>query len=203
MQKNKSSFKPYTDQPPFNNIPCGPDEVLAPVVAAGDMKDMLKIRGLDEKNIRTWTLCHGKTVPVALIQVHKSELENAKKLYDQQVKKYLKGEKNPYLGMLSIEELQEKAASKDFKGIDLTADSHFEDNYQTLELLHELMDDLEKHGEGYGEIFELLFDNATDRSYSVKDLLEEIHYPGKKTKGYELVRKVRKLAERIYERKYR
>ena len=78
MQTIKENFKSYTEQVPFNNIPCNEGETLVPVVAAGEMKEMLKLRGLDPKNIRSWKFPHAKkVVPVAFIQVRIDEMENA------------------------------------------------------------------------------------------------------------------------------
>ena len=86
MQTNNDNFKSYTEQVPFNNIPCNEGETLAPVVAAGEMKEMLKLKGLDPENVRSWKFPHAKkVVPVAFIQVRIDEMENAVEYFNEQV----------------------------------------------------------------------------------------------------------------------
>ena len=89
MQAKNDNFKSYTEQVPFNNIPCTSNEVLAPVVLTDDMKEMLKHRGLDPKNIRSWKFPYTmKVVPVAFIQVRTDEIENTIKYFNNQVNEY-------------------------------------------------------------------------------------------------------------------
>ena len=192
MQTNNDNFKSYTEQVSFNNIPCNEGETLAPVVAVGEMKEMLKLRGLDPKNIRSWKFPHAKkVVPVAFIQVRIDEMENAVKYFNKQVNTYLNGERNPFDGMISIEEMLEKQDNDNEKGFDPTAVCTAEEDRYALLLLDDLVDHLNSINPLFGKAFLLIYYGRD------KGVAAEV-FGGKKSRNYEKVNEVLRLAAEFY-----
>ena len=190
----KDNFKSYTEQVSFNNIPCNEGETLAPVVAAGEMKEMLKLKGLDPKNVRSWKFPHAKkVVPVAFIQVRIDEMENAVKYFNKQVNTYLNGERNPFNGMLSIEEMLEKQDDGDENGFDPTAVCTAEEDRYALFLLDDLVDHLNSINPLFGKAFLLIYYGRD------KGVAAEV-FGGKKSRSYEKVNEVLRLAAEFYNR---
>lgn len=196
MQTNKVNFKSYTEQIPFNNIPCAEGETLAPVVAAGEMREMLKLRGLDPKNVRSWKFPHAKkVVPVAFIQVRIEEMDNAVKHFNKQVNTYLNGDRNPFDGMVSIEEMLEKQEEDDKKGFDPTAICTSEEDLYTLFLLDDLVEHLNSIDPLNGKAFMLIY-NGRD-----KGVAAEVFGLGK-TQSYAKLKEVLRLAAEYYKKHY-
>lgn len=192
MQTIEENFKSYTEQVSFNNIPCNEGETLAPVVAAGEMKEMLKLKGLDPKNVRSWKFPHAKkVVPVAFIQVRIDEMENAVKYFNKQVNTYLNGERNPFYGMLSIEEMLEKQDDDDENGFDPTAVCTAEEDRYALFLLDDLVDHLNSINPLFGKAFLLIYYGRD------KGVAAEV-FGGKKSRNYEKVNEVLHLAAEFY-----
>ena len=197
MQKNNDNFKSYTEQVPFNNVPCASDEVLAPVVLTEDMKEMLKLRGLKQNNIRSWKFPFAKKcVPVAFIPIKPEEMASNMQYFNRQVHVYLNGEKNPLKETLSIEDFLSKNTEDGEKGFDPTEVSTDPMDFYAMMFVNDLIEYLETIDPAYGVAFSLLF-------YGRKKGIAAEVFGLEKSQAYDKLKEVQQIAADYYKKHYK
>lgn len=199
MAERNEFYRDFSNRKPFNDIPCGPDEVLAPVVVDDDYKDYLKELGLIWNNVEVWHFPGSKEgVRVAFIQIKAGEKEQAMKYFNGQVHRYLnRHNKGNEMEQISLDDLCGAMEEDTPHYGDPTGSTKTEDNAFTEMVIELLIADLDKYNPMYGEIFHLLLDG-----YKKKEILEQVATGRAKSQGYELIRKVREMAREIYEEYY-
>ena len=199
MAEHNEFYRDFSNRKPFNNIPCGTDEVLAPVVIDDDYRDYLKDLGLIWDNVEVWHFPGSKEgVRVAFIQVRACEKEQAMKYFNGQVNRFLnRHKKGKEADQISLDEIFEAVEDDKRSGMDPTGSTKAEDDAFTEMVIELLIADLGKYNPMYGQIFQLLLEG-----YKKKEILEQVDTGTAKSQGYDLIRKVREMAKEIYEEYY-
>lgn len=196
MAEKDRYYSDFSNRKPFNNIPCRKDEVLAPVVVDSDYKEYLKTLGLNWNNIETWHYKHGRTVPVAFIQIKADEMESSMAYFRAQTTRYLKQhQKTEWDEFASIEDMIEAAEDDDRKGYDPTGTTENEDNAFLTMAFEMLIEELNKQDPTSGRIISLLAEG-----YTKGEILEEIDLGREKTQAYAYIKKVQTIAKEIWYR---
>ena len=194
--QHEEYYSDFSNRKPFNNIPCRKDEVLAPVVVDDDYRDYLKDLGLDWNNVETWHYQHGRTVPVAFIQVKAVEKDSAIAYFKRQTTRYLKQhEKTQWDDFVSIDDLLAAADDDDREGYDPTGTTENEDNAFLEMTFDMLVEELNKQNPVYGRIIRLLKDG-----YTKGEILDQVDLGKEKTQGYDYIKKVQLIAKEIWYR---
>lgn len=196
MAEKDRYYSDFSNRNPFNNIPCRKDEVLAPVVVDSDYKEYLKTLGLNWNNIETWHYKHGRTVPVAFIQIKADEMESSMAYFRAQTTRYLKQhQKTEWDEFASVEDMIEAAEDDDRKGYDPTGTTENEDNAFLTMAFEMLIEELNKQDPTSGRIISLLAEG-----YTKGEILEEIDLGREKTQAYAYIKKVQTIAKEIWYR---
>ena len=200
VQNKDNHYRDFSNRKPFNNVPCRPDETLAPVVIDDDFRDYLKELGLIWDNAETWHFPRcGEGVPVAFIQVKKYELDQSMKYFNDQVSRYLKRfQKDEWSEFASIEDMLEAAEDDDRKGFDPTGTTEHEDNFMLEMCFNSLLEDLAKLDPTYAHIIQMLRDGAKKG-----EILTEVDLGTEKTQSYAFIKKVQVIAKEIWDKNYR
>lgn len=194
MAEKDRYYSDFSNRKPFNNVPCRKDEVLAPVVVDSDYKEYLKTLGLDWNNIETWHYKHGRTVPVAFIQIKADEMESSMAYFRAQTTRYLKQhQKTEWDEFASIEDMIEAAEDDDRKGYDPTGTTQSEDNAFLTMAFEMLIEELNKQDPMSGRIISLLAEG-----YTKGEILDEIDLGKEKTQAYAYIKKVQTIAKEIW-----
>ena len=196
MAEKDRYYSDFSNRKPFNNVPCRKDEVLAPVVVDSDYKEYLKTLGLDWNNIETWHYKHGRTVPVAFIQIKADEMESSMAYFRAQTTRYLKQhQKTEWDEFASIEDMIEAAEDDDRKGYDPTGSTENEDSAFLTMAFEMLIEELNKQDPMSGRIISLLAEG-----YTKGEILDEIDLGKEKTQAYAYIKKVQTIAKEIWYR---
>lgn len=110
MAEKNNFYCNFSNRKSYNNVLCSSDEELTPVVLTDDMKETMKHCGLDTRNGETWTMFHGKKVPVVFAPVKKRCLDTyMKKSFNDQVERFPKYSDNKTSNDLSLDAFIEVA----------------------------------------------------------------------------------------------
>jgi len=199
VQIKDNHYRDFSNRSPFNGIPCRENESLAPVVIDDDFRDYLKELGLVWDNAETWHFPRcSEGVPVAFVQVKKNELNQAIKLFNDQVSRYLKRfQKDKWSEFASIDGMLEAAQDDELQGHDPTGTTKNEDNFMLEIAFNSLLEVLNKLNPNYARIIQML------RNGSKKvEILTEVDLGTEKSQGYAFIKNVQVIAKEIWNKNY-
>ncbi|EGV04703.1 hypothetical protein HMPREF9954_1064 [Streptococcus infantis SK970] len=183
IQENKrqSKYSPssYAKEKPYNDVPCGLNQVLAPFVIRD--KEMRQSKDINPKNLKTFKF-YGKAVLVGFVPVNIEDFDNVIKIFNMDVNEYL----NRYTkgNDLSLDEMLDKISSNEEVGFDPTGIDSHEEIIMMLETIRELIEEVERRNKKYGQILRLIYENM---DIAKQDIISTIGM--KKLKVMKLLRK--------------
>lgn len=192
IQENKrqSKYNPsrYENEKPYNDVPCEPNQVLAPFVIRD--KEMRQSKDINPKNLKTFKF-YGKAVLVAFVPVNIEDFDNVIKIFNMDVNKYL----NRYTKSndLSLDEMLDKMSNNEEVGFDPTGVDSHEEIIIMLETIRELIEEVERRNKKYGQILRLIYENM---DIAKQDIISTLGM--KKTQGYEAIKKAQAMAKEVY-----
>lgn len=192
IQENKrqSKYNPsrYENEKPYNDVPCEPNQVLAPFVIRD--KEMRQSKDINPKNLKTFKF-YGKAVLVAFVPVNIEDFDNVIKIFNMDVNKYL----NRYTKSndLSLDEMLDKMSNNEEVGFDPTGVDSHEEIIMMLETIRELIEEVERRNKKYGQILRLIYENM---GIAKQDIISTLGM--KKTQGYEAIKKAQAMAKEVY-----
>ena len=192
IQENKrqSKYSPssYVDEKPYNDVPCEPNQVLAPFVIRD--KEMRQSKDINPNNLKTFKF-YGKAVLVGFVPVNIEEFDNVIKIFNMDVNEYL----NRYTrgNDLSLDEMLDKMSSNEEVGFDPTGVDSHEEIIMMLETISELIEEVERRNKKYGQILRLIYENM---DIAKQDIISTLGM--KKTQGYEAIKKAQAMAKEVY-----
>ena len=192
IQENKrqSKYNPssYGKEKPYNDVPCGLNQVLAPFVIRD--KEMRQSNDINPKNLKTFKF-YGKAVLVGFVPVNIEDFDNVIKILNMDVNEYL----NRYTkgNDLSLDEMLDKMSSNEEVGFDPTGVDSHEEIIMMLETISELIEEVERRNKKYGQILRLIYENM---DIAKQDIINKLGM--KKTQGYEAIKKAQAMAKEVY-----
>jgi len=192
IQENKrqSKYNPsrYENEKPYNDVPCEPNQVLAPFVIRD--KEMRQSKDINSKNLKTFKF-YGKAVLVGFVPVNIEDFDNVIKIFNMDVNKYL----NRYTKSndLSLDEMLDKMSNNEEVGFDPTGVNSHEEIIMMLETIRELIEEVERRNKKYGQILRLIYENM---DIAKQDIISTLGM--KKTQGYEAIKKAQAMAKEVY-----
>ena len=192
IQENKrqSKYNPsrYENEKAYNDVPCEPNQVLAPFVIRD--KEMRQSKDINPKNLKTFKF-YGKAVLVGFVPVFIEDFENVIKIFNVDVNEYLnrftKGND------LSLDEMLDKMSNNEEVGFDPTGVNSHEEIIMMLETIRELIEEVERRNKKYGQILRHIYENM---DIAKQDIISTLGM--KKTQGYEAIKKAQAMAKEIY-----
>ena len=197
MAKNEF-YRDFSNRKSFNNAPVGADEELVPAVLTKEMKVTLKSKGLDYRNVETWTFPNGQKVPVVFIPNKKGFMDVYMKFFNSEVERFLKHKDEEQSDDLSLEKFLEDIDDEDGEGFDPTGTTENEDKAFVMMVFELLIEELEAQDVNMGKIIRLLADG-----FQKKEILDQVDLGKGKTQGYAFIEKTQKIALKIYNEKFR
>ena len=189
-QQRNSKYTPdrYKSEKPYNDVPCEPNQVLAPFVIRD--KDMRQSKDINPNNIKTFKFS-GKSVLVGFVPVNIEDFYNVVKIFNMDVKEYL----NRYTKCndLSLDEILDKMSSNEEVGFDPTGVDSHEEIIMMLETISELIEEVERRNKKYGQILRLIYENM---DIAKQDIISTLGM--KKTQGYAAIKKAQAMAKEVY-----
>ena len=192
IQENKcqSKYNPsrYENEKSYNDVPCEPNQVLAPFVIRD--KEMRQSKDINPNNLKTFKFS-GKSVLVGFVPVNIEDFYNVVKIFNMDVKEYL----NRYTKCndLSLDEILDKMSSNEEVGFDPTGVDSHEEIIMMLETISELIEEVERRNKKYGQILRLIYENM---DIAKQDIISTLGM--KKTQGYEAIKKAQAMAKEVY-----
>ena len=189
-QQRNSKYTPdrYKSEKPYNDVPCEPNQVLAPFVIRD--KEMRQSKDINPNNLKTFKFS-GKSVLVGFVPVNIEDFYNVVKIFNMDVKEYL----NRYTKCndLSLDEILDKMSSNEEVGFDPTGVDSHEEIIMMLETISELIEEVERRNKKYGQILRLIYENM---DIAKQDIISTLGM--KKTQGYAAIKKAQAMAKEIY-----
>lgn len=189
-QQRNSKYTPdrYKSEKPYNDVPCEPNQVLAPFVIRD--KEMRQSKDINPNNLKTFKFS-GKSVLVGFVPVNIEDFYNVVKIFNMDVKEYL----NRYTKCndLSLDEILDKMSSNEEVGFDPTGVNSHEEIIMMLETIRELIEEVECRNKKYGQILRLIYENM---DIAKQDIISTLGM--KKTQGYEAIKKAQAMAKEVY-----
>ena len=189
-QQRNSKYTPdrYKSEKPYNDVPCEPNQVLAPFVIRD--KEMRQSKDINPNNLKTFKFS-GKSVLVGFVPVNIEDFYNVVKIFNMDVKEYL----NRYTKCndLSLDEILDKMSSNEEVGFDPTGVDSHEEIIMMLETISELIEEVERRNKKYGQILRLIYENM---DIAKQDIISTLGM--KKTQGYEAIKKAQAMAKVVY-----
>ena len=189
-QQRNSKYTPdrYKSEKPYNDVPCEPNQVLAPFVIRD--KEMRQSKDINPNNLKTFKFS-GKSVLVGFVPVNIEDFYNVVKIFNMDVKEYL----NRYTKCndLSLDEILDKMSSNEEVGFDPTGVNSHEEIIMMLETIRELIEEVERRNKKYGQILRLIYENM---DIAKQDIISTLGM--KKTQGYEAIKKAQAMAKEVY-----
>jgi len=189
-QQRNSKYTPdrYKSEKPYNDVPCEPNQVLAPFVIRD--KEMRQSKDINPNNLKTFKFS-GKSVLVGFVPVNIEDFYNVVKIFNMDVKEYL----NRYTKCndLSLDEILDKMSSNEEVGFDPTGVDSHEEIIMMLETISELIEEVERRNKKYGQILRLIYENM---DIAKQDIISTLGM--KKTQGYEAIKKAQAMAKEVY-----
>ena len=189
-QQRNSKYTPdrYKSEKPYNDVPCEPNQVLAPFVIRD--KEMRQSKDINPNNLKTFKFS-GKSVLVGFVPVNIEDFYNVVKIFNMDVKEYL----NRYTKCndLSLDEIFDKMSSNEEVGFDPTGVDSHEEIIMMLETISELIEEVERRNKKYGQILRLIYENM---DIAKQDIISTLGM--KKTQGYEAIKKAQAMAKEVY-----
>lgn len=190
VKKRQSKYRPssYADEKSYNDVPCEPNQVLAPFVIRD--KEMRQSKDINPKNLKTFKF-YGKAVLVGFVPVNIEDFDNVIKIFNMDVNEYL----NRYTkgNDLSLDEMMDKMSSNEEVGFDPTGVDSHEEIIMMLETIRELIEEVERRNKKYGQILRLIYENM---DIPKQDIISTLGM--KKTQGYEAIKKAQAMAKEVY-----
>lgn len=190
VKKRQSKYNPsrYENEKAYNDVPCEPNQVLAPFVIRD--KEMRQSKDINPKNLKTFKF-YGKAVLVGFVPVFIEDFENVIKIFNVDVNEYLnrftKGND------LSLDEMLDKMSNNEEVGFDPTGVNSHEEIIMMLETIRELIEEVERRNKKYGQILRHIYENM---DIAKQDIISTLGM--KKTQGYEAIKKAQAMAKEIY-----
>lgn len=189
-QQRNSKYTPdrYKSEKPYNDVPCEPNQVLAPFVIRD--KVMRQSKDINPNNLKTFKFS-GKSVLVGFVPVNIEDFYNVVKIFNMDVKEYL----NRYTKCndLSLDEILDKMSSNEEVGFDPTGVDSHEEIIMMLETISELIEEVERRNKKYGQILRLIYENM---DIAKQDIISTLGM--KKTQGYAAIKKAQAMAKEVY-----
>ena len=189
-QQRNSKYTPdrYKSEKPYNDVPCEPNQVLAPFVIRD--KEMRQSKDINPNNLKTFKFS-GKSVLVGFVPVNIEDFYNVVKIFNMDVKEYL----NRYTKCndLSLDEILDKMSSNEEVGFDPTGVDSHEEIIMMLETIRELIEEVECRNKKYGQILRLIYENM---DIAKQDIISTLGM--KKTQGYEAIKRAQAMAKEVY-----
>ena len=189
-QQRNSKYTPdrYKSEKPYNDVPCEPNQVLAPFVIRD--KEMRQSKDISPNNLKTFKFS-GKSVLVGFVPVNIEDFYNVVKIFNMDVKEYL----NRYTKCndLSLDEILDKMSSNEEVGFDPTGVDSHEEIIMMLETISELIEEVERRNKKYGQILRLIYENM---DIAKQDIISTLGM--KKTQGYAAIKKAQAMAKEVY-----
>ncbi|KJQ74176.1 hypothetical protein TZ94_01698 [Streptococcus infantis] len=189
-QQRNSKYTPdrYKSEKPYNDVPCEPNQVLAPFVIRD--KEMRQSKDINPNNLKTFKFS-GKSVLVGFVPVNIEDFYNVVKIFNMDVKEYL----NRYTKCndLSLDEILDKMSSNEEVGFDPTGVDSHEEIIMMLETISELIEEVERRNKKYGQILRLIYENM---DIAKQDIISTLGM--KKTQGYAAIKKAQAMAKEVY-----
>ena len=189
-QQRNSKYTPdrYKSEKPYNDVPCEPNQVLAPFVIRD--KEMRQSKDINPNNSKTFKFS-GKSVLVGFVPVNIEDFYNVVKIFNMDVKEYL----NRYTKCndLSLDEILDKMSSNEEVGFDPTGVDSHEEIIMMLETISELIEEVERRNKKYGQILRLIYENM---DIAKQDIISTLGM--KKTQGYAAIKKAQAMAKEVY-----
>lgn len=189
-QQRNSKYTPdrYKSEKPYNDVPCEPNQVLAPFVIRD--KVMRQSKDINPNNLKTFKFS-GKSVLVGFVPVNIEDFYNVVKIFNMDVKEYL----NRYTKCndLSLDEILDKMSSNEEVGFDPTGVDSHEEIIMMLETIRELIEEVERRNKKYGQILRLIYENM---DIAKQDIISTLGM--KKTQGYAAIKKAQAMAKEVY-----
>ena len=190
VKKRQSKYSPssYADEKAYNDVPCEPNQVLAPFVIRD--KEMRQSKDINPKNLKTFKF-YGKAVLVGFVPVFVEDFDNVIKIFNMDVNEYL----NRYTkgNDLSLDEMLDKISNNEEVGFDPTGVDSHEEIIMMLETIRELIEEVERRNKKYGQILRLIYENM---DIAKQDIISTLGM--KKTQGYEAIKKAQVMAKEVY-----
>lgn len=187
-RQSKYSSSSYADEKPYNDVPCEPNQVLAPFVIRD--KEMRQSKDINPKNLKTFKF-YGKAVLIGFVPVNIEDFDNVIKIFNMDVNEYL----NRYTKSndLSLDEMLDKMSNNEEVGFDPTGVDSHEEIIMMLETIRELIEEVERRNKKYGQILRLIYENM---DIAKQDIISTLGM--KKTQGYEAIKKAQAMAKEVY-----
>ena len=189
-QQRNSKYTPdrYKSEKPYNDVPCEPNQVLAPFVIRD--KEMRQSKDINPNNLKTFKFS-GKSVLVGFVPVNIEDFYNVVKIFNMDVKEYL----NRYTKCndLSLDEILDKMSSNEEVDFDPTGVDSHEEIIMMLETISELIEEVERRNKKYGQILRLIYENM---DIAKQDIISTLGM--KKTQGYAAIKKAQAMAKEVY-----
>ncbi len=199
--KKDNHYRDFSNRTAFNGRPLYKGEILVPVVLTDEMKETLKPAGLDYRFSESWHFPHAKkVVPVAFIPTEDipGAMENAIKILNSDVERYLKHFDEVSSDNLSLDMALDSANCEDGNGFDPTGTTENEDNAFLMQVFNMLVEELSEQDENMGKIIRLLA-----AGFQKNEILDRVDLGKGKTQGYAFIEKAQKAVRKLYDEKYR
>lgn len=190
VKKRQSKYNPsrYENEKAYNDVPCEPNQVLAPFVIRD--KEMRQSKEINTKNLKIFKF-YGKAVLVGFVPVFVEDFDNVIKIFNMDVNEYL----NRYTkgNDLSLDDMLDKMSSNEEVGFDPTGVDSHEEIIMMLETIRELIEEVERRNKKYGQILRLIYENM---DIAKQDIINTLGM--KKTQGYEAIKRAQAMAKEVY-----